>query len=48
MLEMPEPWDTCQEELLTRSEINPLEPNVLQSTRLKGVGDLKSAFTSEM
>jgi hypothetical protein len=48
MLEMPEPWDTCQGELLTESGNSPGERNVLQSMKLKGVGDLKNVLTSDM
>ena len=49
MLEMPESWDTCQGELLTGSGTSPRERSVLQSTKeVKGVGDLKSALTSDM
>jgi hypothetical protein len=39
MLEMPELWAACQGELLTGSGYSPR--SVLQSTKLKGVGDLK-------
>ena len=46
MLEMPELWDTCQGELLTGSGISPRERSMLQSTKVKGVRDLKNALTS--
>jgi hypothetical protein len=42
MLVMAELWDDCQEELQTRNRNNPRERHVLQSTKLKGVGDLKT------
>ena len=48
MLEMSESRDTCQGELLTGSGTNPRERSVLQSTKLKGVGDLKSVSTSDI
>lgn len=48
MLEMPEPWDTCQGKLLTGKGTSPRERSVLQSTKLKGVGDLKRVLTSDM
>ena len=48
MLEMPEPWNTCQGKLLTGSRTSPRERNVFQSTKLKGVGDLKSISTSDV
>ena len=48
MLEMPELWDTCGGELLTGSGTSPRERSVLQSTKLKGVGDLKRVLTSDM
>lgn len=40
---MPEMWDPCQEELRTRNRNNPRDRRVLQSTTLKGVGELKSS-----
>lgn len=43
MLVIPELWDPCQEELQTRNRNNPRERCVLQSTKLKGAGDLKSS-----
>lgn len=46
-LEMPELWDTCWGELLTRNGNNLEERSVLQRTKLKGVGDLKSILTSD-
>lgn len=46
MLEMPKPWDTCQGELVTGSVTNTKEKSMLQSTKLKGFGDLKNALTS--
>ena len=48
MLEMPDPRDSCQGKLLTGSQTSPRERSVLQSTKLKGVGDLKTALTSDM
>ena len=47
MLEMPESLDTCQGELLTGSGTNPRDSSMLQLTKLKGVGNLKSALTSD-
>jgi hypothetical protein len=44
MLEMPEPWDSCQGKLLTGRSIGPRETRLLQSTKMKGTGDLKSCF----
>jgi hypothetical protein len=38
----------CQRELLARSGISPRERSVLQSSRLKGVGNLKSTLTSDI
>ena len=40
--------DTFQGKLLAGSGTSPRERNVLQSTKLKGVGDLKSILTSDM
>lgn len=48
MLEMPEPWDTFWGKLLPENGTSPRERSVLQSTELKGVGDLKSVLTSDM
>jgi hypothetical protein len=48
MLEMPEPWNTCQGKLLTGNGPSPGERSLLQSTKMKGVGDLKSTLTSDM
>ena len=48
MLEIPESWDTCQEELLTGCGTNLRERNVLQTTKLKIVGDLKSTLTTDV
>lgn len=48
MLERSESWDICQAELLTEYGTNPEERNVLQSIKLKGLGDLKSTMTSDM
>ena len=47
-MEIPKLWDTCQEELLTGSEISPRERSVLQSTKLNGGGDVESIMTSDM
>ena len=47
MLETPELWDTCRGELLTGSGSGPRDRCVLQSTKLKGVEDLKSTLTSD-
>jgi hypothetical protein len=41
-------WDTCQEKLLTGSATSPGERNVLQSTKMKKFGDLKSTSDMEM
>lgn len=46
MMEMPESWDTCWGELLTGSGTSPRERSVLLSTKLKGVGALKSTLES--
>jgi len=46
MLEMSESWDTCHKKLLTGNRTNPRKRSVLQSTKLKGVGNLKSIFIS--
>ena len=48
MLEMPELWVTFQEKLLTMSKNSLSERSVLQSTKLKGVGDLKRTLISDM
>ena len=48
MLVMPESWNTCQEKLLIGSAISPRERGVWQSTKIKGIGDLKSALTLDM
>ena len=48
MLQMPELWDIYHRKLLTGSETSPRERSVLQSTKLKGAGDLKSTLTSDM
>jgi hypothetical protein len=45
---MSEPWDTCQGKLLRGSGTSQRKRSVLQSTKLKGVGDLKSIWTSDM
>jgi hypothetical protein len=42
---MTEPWDTCQGKLLTGSGTILGERGVLQSTKMRGIGDLKSALT---
>jgi hypothetical protein len=47
MLEASESWDFCRERQLAGNGNSPRE-NVLQSTKLKGVGDLKSTLTSDM
>ena len=44
MLEMPELWDTYQEKLLRVGRTSPRKRSVLQSTKLKGVGDLGECF----
>lgn len=41
-------WDTCQGKLLTGSGNSPREKSVLQKTKIKGVGDLKSILTPDM
>ena len=48
MLETTEPWDSCQGKLLTDTGTSPRERSVLQSTKLKGVGDLKSILTPDL
>ena len=48
MLEMPKSRDTCQEELHTACGTSPRSRSVLQSEKLKGVGDLKITLTSDM
>jgi hypothetical protein len=40
---MPESCDTCQGELLTGYGTSLRERRMLQSTKLKGVGDLKTS-----
>jgi hypothetical protein len=47
MMQMPQPWDTCQGQLLTRCGACTRGRSVL-STRLEKVGHLKSALTSDM
>lgn len=47
MLEMPKSQDTCQVELLSNCGTSPREISVLQSTKLKGIRDLRSALTSD-
>ena len=48
MLETPELWDTCRGELLIGSGNSIRERSVLQSIKMKGVGDLKSVLTSDI
>jgi hypothetical protein len=48
MLEMPELEHTCQGDLLTRNGAGLREINVFQSTKLEGLGDLKSTMISDM
>jgi hypothetical protein len=43
MLEPPESWDTCQVKLPTGRGASPRKRSMLQSTKLKGVRDLKRA-----
>jgi hypothetical protein len=45
---MPTTWDTYWGKLLTGCGKSPRERPVLQSTKIKGLGDLKSALTSDM
>jgi hypothetical protein len=45
---MLEPRDTYQGKLLTGSRTSPRESSVLQSTALKGDGDLKSNLRLDM
>jgi hypothetical protein len=45
MLEMPETYDTCQGQLLKGNRMTPRERIVLQSTKLREIGDFKSALT---
>ena len=48
MLEMPELWYTCQGKLLTGNGTSLRERSLIQSTKVKGVGDLKSTLTLDM
>ena len=48
MFLMPELQDTCQRKLLTGKGTSPGERSLLQSTKLKGVRDLKNALTSDV
>lgn len=48
MLEIPEPKDTFQGKLLTKSGTSPWNKKLLQSTKPKGVKDLKSSLASGM
>ena len=48
MLAIPEPWNTCQKNLQIRCGPSPRERSMLWSTKLKGVGDLKSDLASDM
>ena len=48
MLEIPELWDTCQQELITERRTSPRERSMLQSTKLKGVRDLKGVLISDV
>ena len=48
MLEMPESYDTCQGKLITGSGNSPRKRSVLQSIKLKGVGDMRSVLTSDV
>jgi hypothetical protein len=48
MLVIIEVWDICGEELQSRYRTRTRERSVLQSTKLKGVGNMKSALTSDM
>ena len=41
-------WDICQGKLLTGCRTKPRERSLLQSTKMKGVGDLKSTLISEV
>lgn len=47
MLEVTESWDTCQGKLQTRCGISPRERTMLQSAKVKGVGNLKSYLISD-
>jgi hypothetical protein len=42
---MTESLENCPGELLTGSGTSPRERSMLQSTELKGIGDLKSVLT---
>lgn len=44
IFKMPETWDTCHKKLLTQCGTSPSERNVLHSTKLNGVEDMKSAL----
>ena len=48
MLKMPESWDTCQGKLLVESGTSPRKGSILQSSKLEGVGDLKSASIADI
>jgi hypothetical protein len=48
MSEMPEQWDTCQGTLLTESETSLRERSLLRSSKMKEVGYLKGALTSDL
>jgi hypothetical protein len=47
MLEMPEPCDSCRAKLLMGNGTSLSESSFFQLTKMKGVGDLKSALTSD-
>jgi hypothetical protein len=47
MLEVPG-LDTCQGKLLTGNRTHPRERSLLQSTKMRGVGDLTSTLTSDI
>jgi hypothetical protein len=47
-LDMPDLWDTCPGKLLPGSATSPRERSLLQSTKLKGAGELKNTLISNM
>ena len=48
MFEMPEPLVICRGKQLTGSGTSPRERSLLQSTKLKGAGELKNTLISNM
>ena len=48
MLVMPKSWDNCRGKLLTGNGTSPRRRNMLESTKLNRIGDLKNILTSDM